>query len=124
MKYPKQPLTYPITDKTETIENYHGVQVSDPYRWLEEPNSKKTQEWVKSQNEITFNYLAEISEGETIKKRLTQIWDYEKYSVPFKEGDRYFYYKNDGLQNQSILYTLPTLDAEPEVLIDPTQTNN
>lgn len=119
MKYPKQPLTYPITDKTETIENYHGVQVSDPYRWLEEPNLKKTQEWVKSQNEITFNYLAEISEGETIKKRLTQIWDYEKYSVPFKEGDRYFYYKNDGLQNQSILYTLPTLDAEPEVLIDP-----
>ncbi len=96
MKYPKQPLTYPITDKTETIENYHGVQVSDPYRWLEEPNSKKTQEWVKSQNEITFNYLAEISEGETIRKRLTQIWDYEKYSVPFKEGDRYFYYKNDG----------------------------
>ena len=119
MKYPKQPLTYPITEKTDILENYHGIQVSDPYRWLEEPDSEKTQEWVKSQNEITFNYLAEISERETIKKRLTKIWDYEKYSVPFKQGDRYFYFKNDGLQNQSVLYTLPTLDAEPKVLIDP-----
>lgn len=119
MKYPKQPLKYPITHKTDKVENYHGVQVPDPYQWLEDPDSEKTQEWVKSQNEITFNYLAEISERETIKKRLTKIWDYEKYSIPFKEGDRYFYYKNDGLQNQSILYTLPTLDAEPKVLIDP-----
>ncbi|MCL2926455.1 MAG: hypothetical protein MGF17_18090, partial [Trichodesmium sp. MAG_R04] len=112
-------VIYPITHKTDTVDNYHGIQVPDPYRWLEDSDSEKTQEWVKSQNKITFNYLAEISEGETIKKRLTQVWDYEKYSVPFKEGDRYFYYKNDGLQNQSILYTLPTLDAEPEVLIDP-----
>ena len=112
-------VTYPITHKTDTVENYHGIQVPDPYRWLEDSDSEKTQEWVKSQNKITFNYLAEISEGETIKKRLTQIWDYEKYSAPFKEGDRYFYYKNDGLQNQSILYTLPTLDANPKVLIDP-----
>ncbi|NEP40133.1 MAG: S9 family peptidase [Okeania sp. SIO2G4] len=119
MKYPKEPLTYPITHKTDIVENYHGVEVADPYRWLEDPNSEETQEWVKAQNEITFNYLAEISEGENIKKRLTKIWDYEKYSVPFKQGDRYFYYKNDGLQNQSILYTLPTLDAEPKVLIDP-----
>ncbi|NET46685.1 prolyl oligopeptidase family protein [Okeania sp. SIO2B3] len=119
MKYPKEPLTYPITHKTDIVENYHGVEVADPYRWLEDPNSEETQEWVKAQNEITFNYLAEISERKNIKKRLTKIWDYEKYSVPFKEGDRYFYYKNDGLQNQSILYTLPTLDAEPKVLIDP-----
>ncbi|MEB3343665.1 prolyl oligopeptidase family serine peptidase [Okeania sp.] len=119
MKYPKQPLTYPVTEKTDTTENYHGIQVPDPYRWLEEPDSEKTQDWIKSQNEITFNYLTEISERETIKKRLTKIWDYEKYSVPFREGDRYFYFKNDGLQNQSILYTLPTLDAEPKVLIDP-----
>ncbi len=119
MKYPKQPLKYPVTNKIDTVENYHGVQVPDPYRWLEDPDSEKTQEWVKSQNEITFNYLAEISEREIIKKRLTKIWDYEKYSIPFKEGDRYFYYKNDGLQNQSILYTLSTLDAEPKVLIDP-----
>ncbi|NET24555.1 prolyl oligopeptidase family protein [Okeania sp. SIO1I7] len=119
MKYSKEPLTYPITHKTDIVENYHGVEVADPYRWLEDPNSEETQEWVKAQNKITFNYLEEISERENIKKRLTKIWDYEKYSVPFKEGDRYFYYKNDGLQNQSILYTLPTLDAEPKVLIDP-----
>ncbi len=119
MKYPKQLLKYPITKKTETVENYHGVQVPDPYRWLEDSNPEATQEWMKAQNEITFNYLGEIAEREIIRKRLTQIWDYEKYSVPFKEGDRYFYYKNDGLQNQSVLYTVPTLDAEPKVLIDP-----
>lgn len=119
MKYPKQPLTYPITHRTDTVDNYHGVKIPDPYRWLEDPNSLETQAWVEDQNQITFSYLEEISEREIIKKRLTQIWDYEKYSVPFQEGDRYFYYKNDGLQNQSILYTLPTLDAEPKVLIDP-----
>ncbi|MGB3513565.1 MAG: prolyl oligopeptidase family serine peptidase [Microcoleaceae cyanobacterium] len=119
MKYPKQPLTYPITQKADTVENYHGVEIADPYRWLENPNSEETKQWINAQNEITFNYLEEISEREIIKKRLTKIWDYEKYSVPFKKGDRYFYYKNDGLQNQSVLYTLPTLDAEPKVLIDP-----
>lgn len=119
MSYSQKPLNYPIARKIEVVDDYHGVKVADPYRWLEDPNSEETKAWVNAENEVTFAYLEEIAERKIIQQRLTQIWDYEKYGVPFKEGDRYFYYKNDGLQNQSVLYTLPTLDSEPEVLIDP-----
>jgi prolyl oligopeptidase len=114
-----RPLNYPKTRKTDAFDNYHGVKVSDPYRWLEEPDSEETQAWVEAQNQVTFGYLNEIPARDKIKQRLTQLWDYEKYGIPFKEGDRYFYYKNDGLQNQAILYTLTSLDDEPKVLIDP-----
>ena len=114
-----RPLSYPTTRKTEQTDDYHGVQVSDPYRWLEDADSPETQAWVEAQNEVTFGYLNQIPAREKIKQRLTKLWDYEKYGIPFKEGDRYFYYKNDGLQNQSVLYTLTSLDAEPKVLIDP-----
>lgn len=114
-----RPLTYPTTRKIDQTDDYHGVQVSDPYRWLENPDSPETQAWVEAQNAVTFGYLNEIPAREKIKQRLTQLWDYEKYGIPFKEGERYFYYKNDGLQNQSILYTLTSLDGEPKVLIDP-----
>ncbi len=112
-------FSYPTTRKIDQTDDYHGVQVSDPYRWLENPDSEETQAWVEAQNAVTFGYLKEIPAREKIKQRLTQLWDYEKYGIPFKEGDRYFYYKNDGLQNQSILYTLTSLDGEPKVLIDP-----
>jgi prolyl oligopeptidase len=74
---------------------------------------------VEAQNKVTFGYLGEIPVREQIKQRLTQLWNYEKYGIPFKEGNRYFYFKNDGLQNQSVLYTLTSLDAEPRVLLDP-----
>ncbi len=114
-----RPLSYPTTRKIDQTDDYHGVQVSDPYRWLENPDSEETQAWVEAQNAVTFGYLNEIPAREKIKQRLTQLWDYEKYGIPFKEGDRYFYYKNDGLQNQSVLYTLTSLDGEPKVLIDP-----
>ncbi|TAG85271.1 MAG: S9 family peptidase [Oscillatoriales cyanobacterium] len=114
-----RPFSYPTTRKIDQTDDYHGVPVSDPYRWLENPDSEETQAWVEAQNAVTFGYLNEIPAREKIKQRLTQLWDYEKYGIPFKEGDRYFYYKNDGLQNQSILYTLTSLDAEPKVLIDP-----
>ena len=114
-----RPLTYPTTRKNDQTDDYHGVQVSDPYRWLEDPDSEETQAWVEAQNAVTFGYLKEIPARDKIKQRLTRLWDYEKYGIPFKEGDRYFYYKNDGLQNQSILYTLTSLDGEPKVLIDP-----
>ncbi|MFM9266142.1 prolyl oligopeptidase family protein [Tychonema sp. BBK16] len=112
-------FSYPTTRKIDQTDDYHGVPVSDPYRWLENPDSEETQAWVEAQNAVTFGYLKEIPAREKIKQRLTQLWDYEKYGIPFKEGERYFYYKNNGLQNQSILYTLTSLDSEPKVLIDP-----
>lgn len=120
-------LTYPDTRKVDQLDTYHGVEVADPYRWLEDPNSEETQQWVKAQNKVTFDYLNQLPGREKLNARLTELWNYERYGIPFKRGDsesadhsvRYFYYKNDGLQNQSVLYTLPTLDAEPTVLLDP-----
>ena len=114
-------FNYPQSAKIDQVDYYHGVEVADPYRWLEDPNSQSTQDWIKAQNELTFNYLATIPVRDKIQQRLTQLWDYEKYGIPFKRGERYFYSKNDGLQNQSILYTLTNLDGEPRVLIDPNQ---
>ncbi len=122
MSYPDKPLAYPTSQKVEQVDDYHGTKVEDPYRWLEDPDSDETKAWVEAQNQVTFEYLNEITVREKIKQRLTQLWDYEKFSIPFKEGDRalrYFYFKNDGLQNQSVLYTLISLDAEPKVLLDP-----
>ncbi|ACK69202.1 Prolyl oligopeptidase [Gloeothece citriformis PCC 7424] len=112
-------FNYPTTRQEEQVDRYHGIEVSDPYRWLEDPDSEETRAWVAAQNQITFPYLAQIPARDSLKQRLTQLWDYEKYSVPFKEGDRYFYFKNDGLQNQSVLYTLESLDDTPKVLLDP-----
>lgn len=112
-------MLYPVSRKSNQIDNYHGTLVADPYRWLEDPDSEETRSWIEAQNQITFAYLNEISGREKIKQRLTKLWDYEKYGIPFKEGNNYFYFKNDGLQNQSVLYTLKNLDAEPRVLLDP-----
>ncbi|MGB3655464.1 MAG: prolyl oligopeptidase family serine peptidase [Rivularia sp. (in: cyanobacteria)] len=112
-------LNYPDSRKGEQVDNYHGTEVADPYRWLENPDSEETEAWVKAQNKVTFNFLEKIPARDDIKKRLTKLWDYEKYGVPFQEGNRYFYFKNDGLQNQSVLYTLRNLDDEPSVLLDP-----
>ena len=113
------PLVYPQAAKVEQVDDYHGTLVADPYRWLEDPDSEETKAWVEAENQVTFAYLETIPARERIKERLTQLWDYEKYGVPFKKGDRYFYFKNDGLQNQSVLYTLTTLLGEPTVLLDP-----
>jgi len=112
-------LTYPSTRKTDQVDTYHGVEVADPYRWLEDPNAEETQQWVEAQNKVTFGYLNQLPGREKLNARLTELWNYERYGTPFKRGSRYFYYKNDGLQNQSVLYTLPTLEAEPVVLLDP-----
>ncbi|HAJ64227.1 MAG TPA: S9 family peptidase [Cyanobacteria bacterium UBA8543] len=112
-------FVYPSSRKDDQVDDYHGTKVADPYRWLEDPDSEETKAWVEAQNQVTFGYLGEISTREQIKQRLTQLWDYEKFGIPFKQGNRYFYFKNDGLQNQSVLYTLTSLDAEPTVLIDP-----
>ncbi|MBW4623745.1 MAG: prolyl oligopeptidase family serine peptidase [Cyanosarcina radialis HA8281-LM2] len=112
-------LTYPPAPQVDRIDDYHGTQVSDAYRILEDPEADETKAWVEAENQVTFAYLNQIPARDRIKQRLTQLWDYEKYSIPFKEGDRYFYFKNDGLQNQSVLYTLTSLDAEPRLLLDP-----
>ncbi len=112
-------FSYPSTPRQDIIETYHGIKVQDPYRWLEDPNSPESKAWIKAQNKITFDYLEKLPAREKIKQRLTQLWNYEKYGIPFKEGDRYFYFKNDGLQNQSVLYTLKDLNDDPKVLLDP-----
>lgn len=112
-------LTYPDSPKGNQVDTYHGVDIPDPYRWLEDPNTETVQDWIKAQNDVTFGYLKDLPGRDLLQKRLTELWNYERYSVPFKRGGQYFFYKNDGLQNQSVLYTLPNLDAEPRVLLDP-----
>jgi prolyl oligopeptidase len=110
---------YPVSKKVDQTDNYHGTVVADPYRWLEDANSAETKAWVDAQNKVTQAYLAAIPQREAIRQRLTQLWNYERYSVPGKEGGRYFYTRNDGLQNQSVLYTLKNLSDEPRLLLDP-----
>lgn len=112
-------LIYPDSHPGDTVETLHGVEVEDPYRWLEDLNSEETETWVGEQNVLTQKYLKAVSSAPLIKKHLTKLWNYERYGVPFLEGGRYFFSKNDGLQNQSILYTTTSLEKEPEVLLDP-----
>ncbi len=113
------PLNYPPTHQSDQTDSYHGITIADPYRWLEDPNSPETEAWVAAQNKVTFSYLNALPGRAQLNARLTELWNYERYGIPFKQNEKYFYYKNDGLQNQSVLYTLPTLDAEPTVLLDP-----
>ncbi len=114
-------MTYPTSKKIDHVDELHGVKVPDPYRWLEDDvrESKDVAAWVEAENKVTMSYLEAIPQRDAIRKRLTELWNYEKYSAPFKAGSRYFYFKNDGLQNQSVLYKQDSLDAEPSVLIDP-----
>ncbi|ABA20088.1 prolyl oligopeptidase, Serine peptidase, MEROPS family S09A [Trichormus variabilis ATCC 29413] len=119
MPYSEKSLNYPLSHKIDQVDDYHGTLVADPYRWLEDPDSETTRAWIEAQNQVTFAYLGEVSTREKIQQRLNKLWDYEKYGIPFKEGENYFYFKNDGLQNQSVLYTLKSLDSEPRVLLDP-----
>ena len=111
---------YPQTAKVDVSDNYHGTVVADPYRWLEDDNSAETAAWVVAENEVTFDYLSQIPYRPAIDERLTELWNYEKIGAPTKVGDRYFYFRNDGLQNQSVLYMLDSLDdPQPEVFLDP-----
>ena len=114
-------LVYPDTATVDHFDDYHGTAVADPYRWLEEDvrESDRVGEWVDRQNEVTFGYLKSLPQRAAIEERLTELWNYEKYGAPFEEGGRYYFYKNDGLQNQYVLYVRESLDAEPRVLIDP-----
>jgi prolyl oligopeptidase len=110
---------YPVAHKGDVVDVYHGVKVPDPYRWLEDPDAPDSREWIDAENKLTFGYLEDIPQRETIRERLTELWNYEKYGTPYKKGGRYFFYKNDGLQNHSVLYTTRDLADEPAVLIDP-----
>jgi len=114
-------IEYPQTATVDHVDNYHGVDVADPFRWLEDDvrESEDVSSWVADQNEVTFAYLATIPERELIVRRMTELWDYERYGLPRKEGERYFYSYNDGLQNQNVIFTQTSLDAEPRLLIDP-----
>ncbi|MGD9890002.1 MAG: prolyl oligopeptidase family protein [Dehalococcoidia bacterium] len=103
----------------DIVDDYHGTNVADPYRWLEDPDSPETRAWIEEQNATTFAYLDGIPSRPAIKERLTRLWNYERYSLPWKDGGRYFIFRNDGLQNQSVLYTMSALDAEPRLLLDP-----
>jgi len=111
-------IKYPPTKKVPQTDNYFGTVIADPYRWLEDDNSAETKAWVKDQNVVTNNYLSKIPYRAAVKKRLEEMWNYTKYSSPFKEGDYYYFYKNDGLQNQSVLYRQIGLQGLPEVFID------
>ena len=110
---------YPPARKSDQVDDYHGVKVADPYRWLEDLDSAETRQWVEAENKLTFAFLNSIPQRAAIRERLTKLWNFEKYGVPFKEGNRYFYTRNSGLQNQSVLYTVNTLEAQPQMVLDP-----
>src|SRR6266550_4127875 len=116
---PAQTLQYPAARKSDVVDDYHGTRVPDPYRWLEDPDSPESRAWIEAQNRLTAAYLAEIPARDTIRQRLTKLWNYPKYGAPFRKAGRYFFLKNDGLQNQSVLYKQASLEATPETLLDP-----
>src|SRR5262249_3426634 len=114
-------MKYPKTKKVDQTDELHGTTVADPYRWLEDDvrKSKDVADWVEAQNKVTFGFLEKISARKPLQKRITELWNYERYSAPFKEGGKYFYTRNDGLQNQNVLFVQDSLDAKPRVLLDP-----
>ncbi|NIS15198.1 MAG: S9 family peptidase, partial [candidate division Zixibacteria bacterium] len=109
---------YPLAMRVDVVDNYHGTDVADPYRWLENPNSEETKAWVTAQNELTAEFV-NTPARDKVKDRLTELWDYPKYGSPYKEGNRYFYWKNDGLQNQDVLYMINSLTDKPVMVLDP-----
>ena len=110
---------YPKPRRGDQVDEYHGTKVADPYRWMEDTDSAETQSWIEAENKLTDAYLATIPEREKIKNRLTEIWNYERYSAPSKVGNYYIYRKNDGLQNQSVLYKASSIDDQGSVFFDP-----
>ncbi|MGH9752608.1 MAG: prolyl oligopeptidase family serine peptidase [Blastocatellia bacterium] len=115
----QEKLNYPKTAQVAHTDNYHGVTVADPYRWLEDDNSPETARWVAEQNKLTFGYLEKIPYRARLKERLEKIYNYPKIGAPFRRGEHYYFFKNDGLQNQSVIYRQKGLNGQPEVLLDP-----
>ena len=114
-------MQYPLTRKDDQIDDYHGIKVADPYRWLEDDNSAETLAWVKAQNQVTLDYLEQIPYRAQLKQRLQELYNYPKYGIPSRSSDYYLWSKNDGLQNQSVLYVQKGLEGTPRVLLDPNQ---
>lgn len=113
------PLAYPPAARGTQVDVYHGVSIADPFRWLEDTDSPATKAWVEAENRLTDSFIATIPERAGIKNRLTQLWNYARYTAPFKEGGRYFYFENTGLQNQSVLYVQDGRNSPARVLLDP-----
>lgn len=113
------PLSYPKAKTVDQVDDYHGTKVADPYRWLEDTDSADTKAWVEAENKLTFSYLDQIPYRAAIRERLLKLWNYERFTAPEKEGGRYFYQHNNGLQNQNVLLVADSLTSEPRVLLDP-----
>src|ERR1035437_2001473 len=114
-----QTVNYPVTKKADVVNDYHGVKIADPYRWLEDDNSAETKEWVKAENKVTRQYLDAIPFRNKIRERLEKIWNFPKYGTPHQDGKYIIFSKNDGMQNQSVLYIQEGLNGTPRVLLDP-----
>ncbi|BAO44816.1 prolyl oligopeptidase family serine peptidase [Thiolapillus brandeum] len=112
-------ISYPKAPAGSQVDDYHGTLVADPYRWLEELNSPRTRKWVEAENRLTGRWMEKFPTRETYHHRIEELWNFERYSVPWKQGGRYFFKRNDGLQNQSVVYTLRNLQDQPQVLLDP-----
>lgn len=117
----ESPLTYPPSRRVDQVDRYHGSEVADPYRWLEADirQSKEVAAWVRAQNEVTAKYVGVQPNREAIRKRLKELWNYERYSSPMRAGTGYAFFRNDGLQNHAVLYVTDTMNADPRLLIDP-----
>ena len=110
---------YPPAKTVDQVDDYHGVKVADPYRWLEDPDSAESRQWIDAQNYLTEGYIRGVPERQAIIDRITKLWNFEKYGTPSKQGGRYFWSYNSGLQNQSVIYTADSLGGEGRVLLDP-----
>ena len=110
---------YPKAKTGSQVDDYHGTKIADPYRWLEDVDSSDTRAWIEAEDKLTFAKLAQIPGRDRIRDKLSAVWNYEKFSPPEKYGNHYFYTRNDGLQNQAVLYVTDSLDTEPQMLLDP-----
>ena len=116
---PRQGINYPTATRGPQSDDFFNVKVADPYRWLEDTESPQAVTWINEENTVTETYFASIPERAKIKDRLTKLWNYERFGIPFTEGGKYFYTRNDGLQNQAVLYTADALDGPARILLDP-----
>lgn len=115
----QQAFDYPKPRRGDQVDDYHGTKVADPYRWMEQTDSAETKDWIEAENKLTNSYLSGIPQRDKIRQRLTELWNYEKYSAPFKVADYYIYSKNDGLQNQSVLYKATSVNDPGKIFFDP-----